>query len=45
MNNFTARFSNKRELTFPATTLNNAKELAASYAKAKGIYVSKVCFR
>lgn len=45
MNNFTARFSNKRELTFPATTLNNAKVLAANYAKGQGIYVNKVCFR
>lgn len=45
MNNFIARFSNKRELTFPATTLNNAKALAANYAKAQGIYVSKVGFR
>lgn len=45
MNNFIARFSNKRELTFPAATLNNAKAFAANYAKAQGLHVNKVCFR
>ena len=45
MNNFIARFSNKRELTFPATTLNDAKVLAANYAKEQGIHVNRVFFR
>lgn len=45
MNNYLAKFSNKRELSFPATTLHKAKVLAEQYANKHQLYVSRVVAR
>jgi hypothetical protein len=45
MNNYLASFSNKREMSFNATTLHNAKQVANAYASKQGIYVNRVMSR
>jgi hypothetical protein len=45
MTNYLAKFSNKRELTFPSTTLQNAKQFAIDYAVKNCIFVKRVAVR
>lgn len=45
MNNYLAKFSNKREMSFNSTTLHKAKALAEQYASKNQLYVSRVVAR
>jgi hypothetical protein len=45
MTNYLAKFSNKREISFPATTLQNAKQFAIDYATKNCIFVKRVTVR